>query len=128
MSSTTLFYLIIAILILEFIVESAMDYLNARSFAKPIPPELSDVYDPEEYARSQAYKKANYSFGLFTSSFSLILLLSFLLLGGFQWVDQVVRGITEEPIGMALLFFGIIVLGSDLLMTPFSYYKTFVIE
>ncbi|NER10805.1 STE24 endopeptidase [Muriicola jejuensis] len=128
MNSSSLFYLIIAILILEFLVESAMDYLNTRSFAKPIPPELSDVYDPEEYARSQAYKKANYSFGLFTSSFSIILLLSFLLLGGFQWVDQVVRGITEEPIGMALLFFGIIALGSDLLMTPFSYYKTFVIE
>ncbi|MBT8283291.1 MAG: M48 family metallopeptidase [Muriicola sp.] len=128
MSSTTLFYLILFILILEFLVESYLDYLNAKNFSKPIPPELEDVFDAEEYARSQAYKKTNYNFGLLTSSFSLLVILSFLSLGGFQWVDQTVRGITEQPIGMALLFFAVIMLGSDILMTPFSYYKTFVIE
>lgn len=128
MSSTTLFYLILFILILEFLVESYLDYLNAKSFSKPIPPELEDVFDAEEYARSQAYKKTNYNFGLLTSSFSLLVILSFLSLGGFQWIDQTVRGITEQPIGMALLFFAVIMLGSDILMTPFSYYKTFVIE
>ncbi|MEZ2416029.1 M48 family metallopeptidase [Muriicola sp. E247] len=128
MSSTTLFYLILAILILEFLIETVLDYLNAKSFSKPVPPELEDVYDAKEYARSQAYKKTNYNFGLLTSSFSLVVILCFLTFGGFQWVDQVVRGITDHPIGMALLFFGFIMLGSDLLMTPFSYYKTFVIE
>ncbi|NNK10458.1 MAG: M48 family metallopeptidase [Flavobacteriaceae bacterium] len=128
MSSTTLFYLILFILILEFLVESYLDYLNAKNFSKPIPPELEDVFDAEEYARSQAYKKTNYNFGLLTSIFSLLVILSFLSLGGFQWVDQTVRGITEQPIGMALLFFAVIMLGSDILMTPFSYYKTFVIE
>ncbi|NNK19739.1 MAG: M48 family metallopeptidase, partial [Flavobacteriaceae bacterium] len=96
--------------------------------SKPVPPELEDVYDAEEYARSQAYKKTNYNFGLLTSSFSLLVILCFLAFGGFQWIDQIVRGITDHPIGMALLFFGFIMLGSDLLMTPFSYYKTFVIE
>ncbi|MBT8285718.1 MAG: M48 family metallopeptidase [Flavobacteriaceae bacterium] len=128
MSSTTLFYLILAILILEFLIETVLDYLNAKSFSKPVPPELEDVYDAEEYARSQAYKKTNYNFGLLTSSFSLLVILCFLAFGGFQWIDQIVRGITDHPIGMALLFFGFIMLGSDLLMTPFSYYKTFVIE
>lgn len=128
MSSTTLFYLILAILILEFLIETVLDYLNAKSFSKPVPPELQDVYDAEEYARSQAYKKTNYNFGLLTSSFSLLVILCFLTFGGFQWIDQIVRGITDHPIGMALLFFGFIMLGSDLLMTPFSYYKTFVIE
>ncbi|QBA64590.1 M48 family metallopeptidase [Muriicola soli] len=128
MSSTTLFYFILFILILEFLVESYLDYLNAKSFTKPIPPELEDVFDAEEYARSQAYKKTNYNFGLLTSGFSLLVILSFLSLGGFQWVDETVRGITDHPIGMALLFFAIIMLGSDILMTPFSYYKTFVIE
>ncbi|WP_372973430.1 M48 family metallopeptidase [Muriicola sp.] len=128
MNSTFLFYLIIAILVVEFLVQTLMDYLNARRFGNPVPEELSDVYDPDEYARSQAYKKANYSFGLVSSTFSIILILAFLSLGGFQWIDQLVRQITDNPIGMALLFFGIIMLGSDLLMTPFAYYRTFVIE
>ncbi|WP_372974833.1 M48 family metallopeptidase [Muriicola sp.] len=128
MNSTFLFYLIIAILVVEFLVQTLMDYLNARRFGNPVPEELSDVYDPDEYARSQAYKKANYSFGLVSSTFSIVLILAFLSLGGFQWIDQLVRQITDNPIGMALLFFGIIMLGSDLLMTPFAYYRTFVIE
>ncbi len=128
MNSTFLFYLIIAILVVEFLVQTLMDYLNARRFGNPVPEELSDVYDPDEYARSQAYKKANYSFGLVSSTCSIILILAFLSLGGFQWIDQLVRQITDNPIGMALLFFGIIMLGSDLLMTPFAYYRTFVIE
>ncbi|GGD57472.1 M48 family metallopeptidase [Muriicola marianensis] len=128
MNSITLFYLIIAILVVEFLVDTLMDYLNSRRFGDPVPEELSDVYDPEEYTRSQAYKKANYSFGLVSSTFSIILIIVFLSLGGFQWVDQLVRQVTDNPIGMALLFFGIIMLGSDLLMTPFAYYRTFVIE
>lgn len=128
MNSTTLFYLIIAILVFEFLVDTLMDYLNARRFRDPVPEELTDVYDAGEYTRSQAYKKANYTFGLYTSSFSLILILVFLLFGGFQWIDGAVREITEKPIPMALLFFGIIMIGSDLLTTPFSYYRTFVIE
>src|SRR5690606_21976317 len=46
----------------------------------------------------------------------------------FEWVDSVARGITGNPIFMALIFFGIIMIGSDILTTPFSYYQTFVIE
>ncbi len=128
MNSTFLFYLIIGILVVEFTVETLLDYLNARRFTDPVPPELSDVYEDEEYTKSQAYKKANYTFGLYSSAFSLLLVLAFLLFGGFEWVDRMVRSITDHPIAMALLFFGTIGLGSDLLMTPFSYYRTFVIE
>jgi STE24 endopeptidase len=128
MNSTVLFYLIIGILLAEFALETLLDYLNARRFTDPVPPEISDVYTAEAYTKSQAYKKANYTFGLYTSAFSLLLVLIFLGLGGFEWTDRTVRGITDHPIVMALLFFGIIGLGSDLLMTPFSYYKTFVIE
>ncbi|MDH3698826.1 MAG: M48 family metallopeptidase, partial [Flavobacteriaceae bacterium] len=69
-----------------------------------------------------------HQFGLLTSTFSLFLTLAFLLLGGFEWVDQWVRTITTHPILMALLFFGIILLCSELLGIPFGLYHTFVIE
>ena len=45
-----------------------------------------------------------------------------------KFVDVFARSYTENPILVALIFFGIILIGSDLLTTPFSYYKTFVIE
>ncbi|MGB5378973.1 M48 family metallopeptidase [Muriicola sp.] len=128
MSSNSLYYLIFIILIAEFLIETLMDYLNARKFKEPIPQELLDVYDAEAYTRSQEYKQTNYKFGLITSSFSLVLTLCFLGFGGFEWVDSLVRSYTDHPIPQALLFFGIIMLGTDLMTTPFSYYKTFVIE
>jgi STE24 endopeptidase len=86
------------------------------------------VYDETEYKKSQAYKKTNYKFGIFSSIFSIVLTLGFLLLDGFEYVDTIARNYTENPIGIALIFFGIIMLGSDIISTPFSIYKTFVIE
>ena len=128
MESKTLFYIIIAILILQFIIETVLDYLNAQRFQDPVPEELQDVFDAEEYRKSQDYKRTNYRFGLFTSTFSLVLTLAFLIFGGFEWVDSIARSITDNPVLMALIFFGIIMIGSDILTTPFSYYQTFVIE
>ncbi|WP_417881997.1 M48 family metallopeptidase [Xanthomarina gelatinilytica] len=128
MTATTLFYVILAILIVNFIIDKVLDALNAKHFNDPIPHELQDVYDETEYKKSQAYKKTNYRFGLLTSTFSLVLTLVFLFFDGFEYVDNIARSYSESPIIIALIFFGIIMIGSDILSTPFSYYRTFVIE
>ncbi|MEO5787921.1 M48 family metallopeptidase [Gelidibacter sp.] len=128
MNSTTLFYIIIAIIIIDFLVDKILDALNAKRYNDPIPEELKDVYDQEEYQKSQRYKTTNYKFGLITTTFSLVLTLVFLGLNGFEFVDNIARSYSDNPIIIALIFFGIIMLGSDILSTPFSYYQTFVIE
>jgi len=128
MNSTSLFYIIIAIVVFQFLMETVLDYLNSRKFQDPIPEELQDVFDNKEYLKSQAYKKDNYKFSILSSSFSIVLTLGFLIFGGFEWIDLLARNITENTILMALLFFGIIMIGSDIITTPFSYYQTFVIE
>lgn len=128
MTSTTLFYIIITIIIINFIIDKVLDALNAKHFNDILPEELKDVYDAEEYLKSQNYKATNYKFGIITSTFSVILTLAFLMLDGFEVVDNIARSFSNNPIIIALLFFGIIMIGSDILTTPFSYYSTFVIE
>ncbi|MCH4551158.1 M48 family metallopeptidase [Aestuariibaculum lutulentum] len=128
MTSTTLFYIIIAIIIVNFIVDKILDALNAKHFNDALPKDLQDVYDEAEYKKSQSYKSTKYKFGIITSTFSIVLTLGFLLLDGFAWVDNMARIYSENPIIIALIFFGIIMIGSDILTTPFSYYSTFVIE
>lgn len=123
-----LFYIIIAILIVQYLVETVLDYLNAKKYGDPVPKELDNLFEAEEYQKSQDYKKTNYSFGLLTSTFSLLLTLGFLLFGGFEWIDSIARSTTNNSMFQALLFFGVILIGSDLITTPFSYYQTFVIE
>jgi STE24 endopeptidase len=124
----TLFYIIIAIIVIDFIIDKILDTLNAKHFDDPVPPELNDVYDKEEYEKSQRYKKERYRFGIITSIFSVLLTLGFIIFDGFAWVDDIARNITENAILVALIFFGIIMIGSDILTTPFSWYSTFVIE
>jgi len=128
MTSTTLFYIIIAIIIINFIINKVLDALNAKHFNDSIPEELQDVYDQTEYKKSQEYKKTNYKFANYTSLFSLVLTLTFFFADGFEYVDTMARSYSNNAIIIALIFFGIIMLGSDILTTPFAYYKTFVIE
>jgi STE24 endopeptidase len=128
MTSQILFYIIIGILILSFIVDKILDSLNAKHYNDPIPNELNDVYDPEEYQKSQHYKRENHSFGTIASFISLFVTIAFFFLDGFAYVDEWARSYSDNNIIVALIFFGIIMFASDLLSTPFSYYQTFVIE
>jgi STE24 endopeptidase len=128
MTATTLSYIIIGILLIEFVADTLLDFLNARKFDDPVPPELKNLFDPEEYRKSQSYKKVNFRFGLFSSGLSFLLILGFLVFGGFGWVDEITSFISPNPLVQALLFFGILMVGSDLISTPLSYYHTFVIE
>lgn len=128
MIATTLFYIIITILIINFIIDKVLDTLNAKHFNDELPPELQDVYDADEYKRSQKYKATNQRFSNITSTFSLLITLAFFFLDGFEFVDNIARNYSDNSIVIALLFFGIIMLASDIITTPFAYYKTFVIE
>lgn len=128
MNATTVFYIIISIIIVNFLVDKVLDALNANHFNDKLPEELQDVYDTTEYKKSQNYKATKYRFGIITSVFSIILTLGFLWFDGFEFVDNIARGYSDNAIVIALIFFGLIMIGSDILTTPFSYYSTFVIE
>ena len=128
MDTRLIFYCIIGILLSEYILATTLNFLNAKRFKDSIPEELSDVYSSEEYRKSQEYKWTNYRFGILTSTFSILLILSVLIFGGFGWIDNLVSKLTGNSTLQSLVFFGIIMIGSDLLNTPFSYYQTFVIE
>jgi len=128
MNPQTLFYVIIGIIVINFIKDKVLNALNAKHFNDNLPDELADVYDKEDYKKSQAYKATNYRFGIWSSLFSLSLTLAFLFFDGFEYVDSLARSYSNQPILIALIFFGIIMIASDIITTPFAYYKTFVIE
>ncbi|UKM63536.1 M48 family metallopeptidase [Flavobacteriaceae bacterium GSB9] len=128
MTANTLFYIIIAIIVINFIIDKILDMLNAKHFNDQLPKEVVDVYDEDEYKKSQNYKATKYRFGIVTSTFSVLLTLGFLFFDGFEFVDNIARGYSDNPIVVALIFFGIIMIGSDIVSLPFSYYSTFVIE
>lgn len=124
----TIFWIIIAIILFDFIFEKVLDYLNVKHMKEEIPEELEGIYEPDKYKKSQQYSKVNTKFSLVTSSFSLLLILLMLFAGGFGLMDEWVRNTSESIYLRTLLFFGILGLAMDILSTPFSVYGTFVIE
>lgn len=126
--SDSIFIIIIVILVFNFLFDRILEYLNDKNISAEIPPEAKGIYDGEKYRKMMEYQKVNFRFDLVSSSFSFILMLAMLLSGGFAFVDSLVRTWTENPVLMALLFFGIIGIASDLVSEPFSLYGIFVIE
>src|SRR5690554_8131564 len=106
----TIFSIIIAILAISFIIDQILDYLNAKHFNDPLPAELQDVFDEEEYIKSQRYKKERYKFGFLTATISLLATLLFFFLDGFAYVDGLARSVANNEIIVALVFFGIIMI------------------
>ncbi len=123
-----LFWIIIGILVLDFLFEKYLDYLNTTQWSDKIPEAVKGIYDEEKYRKQQAYEKENHRFGMFTSSFSMVLTLCMFLFYGFSLVDGWAWSVTDSAILAALVFFGIIMFASDVLNTPFEVYDTFKIE
>ena len=128
MEPSTLFNILITILLIKFVIDSVLNHLNAKHFNDTLPNDISDVYEINEYQQSQSYKKTNHNFSKITSLFSLITTLLFFFFNGFSIVDEIARGFSNNIIIITLIFFGIIIIGSDIISIPFSLYKTFVIE
>ena len=127
-SPQIIFYLLISMILFNFIKDYFLDYLNSKFFDKKIPENLSDIYDKEKYQKSQDYKKTLYKFGKISKAYSLTILLLFFFLDGFLLVDNFARSLFESELLISLSFFGIIFFGSDILNLPFSLYSIFIIE
>ena len=127
-SPEILFNILIAIIILNFLKDSILDYLNSKYFDKKIPEIISDIYDEEKYLKSQDYKKSNYKFNRISSIYSLLILLLFFYFDGFLFIDNYSRSVFDSELIISLSFFGIIYFGNDLLSIPFSIYHTFILE
>lgn len=124
----TVFWLIIAFVVIEFLIERTISRLNASWFGKPIPSILAGVFNEEKYQKQQAYSMTNYKFEVFSSSFSVMLSLVALSLGLYGWLDEWLRQWLTNEVWLCLAFFGVIMVVNVLIDLPFDYYRTFVIE
>lgn len=128
MQPQEILYIIIGIITVSFVFDQTLDFINLKAMRTDVSDEVASFYDKEKYARSQAYHRELTRFGFLTSSFSFILSMVMLLVGGFGWMDGLLRSVTDNTIFLALLFFGLIGIAADVLTLPFQWYSTFVIE
>ncbi len=128
MTESTILNILLIIVAADFALERVLEYLNHRSARQTIPDELEGVYDEEQYAKSQAYRKETGRFGIFSSTLSFVVLFAALYFGWFGQLDGIVRSFSPFDLLSTLIFFGILYVAIDLISVPFSVYATFVIE
>ena len=119
---------ILAAILLQFLLDLVSNVLNLRALKLDPPAELKDVFSPGAYRKSQQYLRETTQFNLLVSSFALALLLAFWFLGGFRWLDLLVRSWELNSILSGLLYTGILLLVYGIIMLPYSIYGTFIIE
>ena len=120
--------IILVTIIFSFILDLISNWLNLKALDPKLPDEFQDVFDAEKYRKSQEYTKVNTRFGFITSIFGLALTLVFWFAGGFDYLDQIVRGWNLHFIWTGLLFIAILMFAKSFVSLPFSIYHTFVIE
>lgn len=128
MNVEAIFWVIIIIIIFDYLLDQLLDYLNYKTMQEKVPSQLKGIYDDDKYKESQRYGKENMIFSFFTSTFSFILILLLLFGSGFAFLDDYVRSITPNDYLRTILFFGIFGLAMDIISIPFQLYGTFVIE
>ena len=122
------YYIFVIAIIIEYLFSSISSILDIKNITPTIPSDFKKAYDQEKYILSQDYLKARTRFGLFSSTFSLILIMIVIHSDIFGLLDQFVRGQSDSYILQGLLFIGIIYFFQDIVSLPFSIYHTFVIE
>ncbi len=128
MTPAILFTIILIIIIAGFVFDQWINYLNTTTRSNILPEALKGFYDEATYSRQQEYEKVNSKFSLVSDIFSFAAILGMLFLGGFAWIDELVRSWSGSAILQSIFFFGILGFASDLLGLPFGIYHTFVIE
>jgi STE24 endopeptidase len=108
--------IILVILVGTYLLEVGVEVLNLRH------------YDEDQYRKSQEYLKDSTRLEIIIESLTIPVTIGFILFGGFNWVDQFVRGFHLDEIPTGLLFTGTLLLAGQILFLPFSIYSTFVIE
>ena len=137
MTAQLWFFIIISLVIFNYLFSNLLDYINHRNWKDEIPNELKDFYNKEKYKKAKNYALSKNKISLFSSSLSFLLVISLIIFNGYGIIDLFVSSslskffeslqISSNFIQSGVFFLILFILNS-IISIPFSYYNTFVIE
>lgn len=119
---------ILFVIIGSYLVDLFVSRLNLKAMDPNLPEEFNDVFDEKRYAESQAYTWETSRFEMISGAVTTVIIVIFILSGGFNQVDLLARSAEFGPVCTGLIFSAILFLLSTIMSLPFSIYSTFVIE
>ena len=82
---TTLFwfFIIISLVVLNYLFSNILDYVNHSNWKDEIPNELKDFYNKKKYKKAKDYALSKNKIGLFSSSISFLFIMTLLVFFGY---------------------------------------------
>jgi len=115
-------------LLVDYALHTTSDVLNLKSLAGRVPDSVATLYGNDELLRARSYIREVTTATICERTVMLLLLLAFWLLGGFGWLDLVVRQWSASEFGQGLSYVGLLALAYSLVGIPFQIHDTFTTE
>lgn len=128
MTAENWLYLIIGLVIFNYLFSTVLDFINGKNWRTEIPPVMKDFYHEDKYLKAKNYSKEKGKVSLISSTLSTLITLLFLVFDGYGWLDNFISLYYDIPFLKSGIFFLVLFILSDFISIPFSCYNTFVIE
>ena len=128
MTAENWLYLIIGLVIFNYLFSTVLDFINGKNWKTEIPPVMKDFYHEDKYLKAKNYSKEKGKVSLISSTLSTLITLLFLVFDGYGWLDNFISLYYDIPFLKSGVFFLVLFILSDFISIPFSCYNTFVIE
>ncbi|MCG2712253.1 MAG: M48 family metallopeptidase [Candidatus Omnitrophica bacterium] len=119
---------ILVIILFKYALNFIVNTLNIKSADSSLPEEFKGYYDKDKYEKSQYYLRDKTRFYQVEDTVGNIMIIGFILFGGFNFIDKFARSFTQGPVVSGLIFAGVLMLISQIISIPFSAFNVFVIE
>lgn len=124
----SLFVLLVAILVAQYLLESTATLLTLRNLQSPPPPELHDLYDKNTRLTSIQYNRSSLILRLTRQTCSIIVMLIILTYSLFAPLDTLIRSVGFSSTVTGTIFISTLLFAQYLLNIPFTLYSTFILE
>ena len=121
-------YLIIGLVVLNYLFSTVLDFVNGKNWRTEIPPIMKDYYDEDKYLKAKNYSIEKGKISLISSTLSTLITILFLVFDGYGWLDNIISFYYDIPFLKSGIFFLVLFILIDFISIPFSCYNTFVIE
>ena len=128
MTAENWLFLIIGLVIFNYLFSTVLDFINGKNWRTEIPPVMKDFYHEDKYLKAKNYSKEKGKVSLISSTLSTLITLLFLVFDGYGWLDNFISLYYDIPFLKSGIFFLVLFILSDFISIPFSCYNTFVIE
>ena len=121
-------WIILVALAGNYAVSTVVAVLNLRAMSPTLPDEFEGTFEETSYRKSQEYTRAKTRLGIVGDTAGLVILVAFWQWGGFQALDELLRGFHWSGTVTGIAYIGSLMIAQSIVDVPFSVYGTFVLE